>query len=235
MLLPWLHGHALAANVGQVTHTSGLLFALRGQQRLALNQHSNLENGDTIITEKTTYARLKFIDNSEVTLRPNSQFVVHNFQYQPDKPQQDAAQLGLVKGGLRTLTGLIGKRSTPDSYQMQTPTATIGIRGTDYQLSYDGIETRASVNDGRIQISTPQQHLELEKGQAALIRQPQAPIERIPNTTQQPAIPFTPPSDIATAIGNNTLAPPSDTRAQQTDTAAPPVALPTGHLSCEVR
>lgn len=222
MLLPTILGSVLAAPVGEVTHTSGALFALRGKQQMALNQNSSIESGDTVITEKTTYARLKFIDHSEVTLRPNTTFVVHKLQFQTDKPQQDAAQLGLIKGGLRTLTGLIGKRSSPDSYQMQTPTATIGIRGTDYQLSHDGTELRVSVNEGHILVETPQHQLDVLAGEAALVRAPGAPIERIPNPPEHPAVPFTPPPEITPVIGT----PRAPTL---------PTDDPSSTLSCQVR
>ncbi len=47
------------------------------------------------------------------------------------KPQEDGALLRLLKGGLRTVTGLMGKRR-PDAFQLGTATATIGIRGTDF-------------------------------------------------------------------------------------------------------
>lgn len=136
LLFAWLP--AMAGEVaGSVTHLSGPLFAMKGDgTRKALSQKSAVEQGDTLITEKRTYARIKFIDNSEVTLRPNSQLVVEKFSYDKKKPEKDGAVFNLVKGGLRAVTGSVGKRGDKDSYKMNTLSATIGIRGTHYGASH---------------------------------------------------------------------------------------------------
>jgi hypothetical protein len=42
--------------------------------------------------------------------------------------------MNLVKGGMRALTGEIGKRGSPESYRVKTQAATIGIRGTVYEV-----------------------------------------------------------------------------------------------------
>lgn len=130
----------LAANsfagekVGTVTHLSGPLFAKKadGTSRV-LSVNSIIEEGDTIITEKGTYGRIKFIDNSEMTLRPNTQIKISNFKFNEAKPKEDSAVFDLAKGGLRAVTGLVGKRGDPDSYRVNAPTGTIGIRGTTYE------------------------------------------------------------------------------------------------------
>jgi len=93
---------------------------------------SKLFVGDTITTEKESTAVLTFVDTSQVALRPSTRFVVADFQFKPEAPSQDSAQFKLVKGGLRTLTGLVGKRGNQDAYRLQSETATIGIRGTDF-------------------------------------------------------------------------------------------------------
>lgn len=122
---------------GTVTHVSGPLFALKGDgTRKALSTKSAVEQGDTLVTEKRTYARIKFIDNSEVTLRPGSQLVVEKFFYDKNKPEKDSAVFNLVKGGLRAVSGKVGKRGDKDSYKMNTLSATIGIRGTHYGASH---------------------------------------------------------------------------------------------------
>ena len=123
---------ALAA-AGQVTHLSGPLFALGpdGARRvLAVGSEVNL--GDTLITEARTYARVKFADQGDVTLRPDTQLKVERYAFNQAKPDEDSAVLGLFKGALRSLTGLIGKRGNKDAYRMNTATATIGIRGTHF-------------------------------------------------------------------------------------------------------
>jgi len=128
---------AWAAQVaGTVTHLSGPLLAKKADGTVkVLSQKSNVEQGDTLVTEKDTYARIKFIDNSEITLRPNSQFKIEDFSFEEDKPEKDNASFNLVKGGLRAVTGTLGKRNK-EKFGMNTPTATIGIRGTIFIAEY---------------------------------------------------------------------------------------------------
>ncbi len=123
---------AWAAPAGQITHLSGILSVKKadGTTKI-LSVKSEVFEGDTLTTEDETYARVKFVDTGEVVLRPNSQLKVNTYQYDEAKPQNDNVFMGLLKGGLRAVTGLVGKRSQ-DKVAYQTPTATIGIRGTHF-------------------------------------------------------------------------------------------------------
>ena len=121
--------------IGTVTHLSGPLMAKKADGSMkSLSRNSAVEEGDTLITEKRTFARIKFNDGGEVTLRPESQFKVESFSYDQAKPKEDKALFELVKGGLRTITGQVGKRGATDSYKMKTPPAVIGIRGTIFEV-----------------------------------------------------------------------------------------------------
>lgn len=122
--------------VGTVTDASGPLVARRLDGTIkALSVKSAIEQGDTLVTEKGTYARIKFVDNGEITLRPNTQFKIENFSYEAAKPEADSAIFSLLKGGLRSITGLLGKRNK-EKFGLNTPTATIGIRGTTFIAEY---------------------------------------------------------------------------------------------------
>jgi hypothetical protein len=68
----------------------------------------------------------------QVTLRPDTQVKIERYNFDEKQPSQDSVVIGLLKGGLRALTGLVGKRGNQDAYRMATNTATIGIRGTTF-------------------------------------------------------------------------------------------------------
>jgi hypothetical protein len=122
-----------AANpVGQVTHLSGTLTAKRadGSTKL-ISVKSDVQEGDTLSTEQETYARVKFADGGEVVLRPGSQLKIAAYAFDQAKPQSDNIVLNMLKGGLRAVTGLVGKRNR-DAVSFSTSTATIGIRGTHF-------------------------------------------------------------------------------------------------------
>lgn len=131
LVLSALGSIALAAGSGQVQHLSGTLTVQRadGSVRI-LSQKSDVNPGDTLSTQKDSYAQINMADGSSMTLRPNTQVKIEAFQFNEAKPQEDNAFFRLVKGGLRTVTGLVGKRGNQDAYRVGTATATIGIRGS---------------------------------------------------------------------------------------------------------
>lgn len=120
------------ATVGNITHLSGVLFVARADgTKKMLSVKSDVLEGDTLRTEVDTYARIKFSDGGEVVLRPETVFKVEAYGYSTAQKQQDNFLMRLLKGGLRSVTGMIGKRN-PDRFQMKTAAATIGIRGTHF-------------------------------------------------------------------------------------------------------
>jgi len=124
-------GAAAQDSAGTVTHLSGTLSVIRpdGAVRI-LSQKSAVAPGDTLTTQRDSYAQINFADGSSMTMRPNTQMKIESYTFVQDKPQADNSLFRLLKGGLRTVTGLIGKRGNMDAYRIGTSTATIGIRGS---------------------------------------------------------------------------------------------------------
>jgi|RhiMethySRZTD1v2_1073278.scaffolds.fasta_scaffold13058_5 FecR protein. len=122
---------AFAQGAGSVVHLSGTLSVQRpdGSVRI-LAQKSEVQTGDVLTTQRDSYAQVNFTDGSSMTMRPNTQLKIEQYTFAQDKPQEDNSFLRLVKGGLRTVTGLVGKRGNLDAYKIGTNTATIGIRGS---------------------------------------------------------------------------------------------------------
>ena len=65
----------------------------------------------------------------------NSRLEVEHYHFDAANPDKGESVYRLLKGGLRTLSGHIGKKQ-PENYQVKTPIATVGIRGTHYALFY---------------------------------------------------------------------------------------------------
>ena len=99
--------------------------------------NGDLFEGDTVDTGADGIAVLAFRDETRVTLQPNTQFKIERHRYAETEPAQDSSLFRLIKGSLRTLTGLIGKRA-PERMKLATPVATIGIRGTGFDLHCEG-------------------------------------------------------------------------------------------------
>lgn len=136
LLLCLVSGLANAA-AGTVVNLSGALLAIapNGERRV-LSVGSEVNPGDTLVTPEKTYARLKFTDQGELVLRPNTQVKLEGYSFNEAKPAEDNLVLSLAKGALRSLTGMISKRGNRDAYALKTATATIGIRGTQFITEY---------------------------------------------------------------------------------------------------
>ena len=208
-------GVAHAANsAGQVTHLSGVLTAKRADGTSKLfSVKSEVLEGDTLTTEQDTYARIKFSDNSEVVMRPNSQLKVASFAFNEAKPESDSVILDMLRGGLRSVTGLIGKRNR-DAVKVTTVTATIGIRGTHFgalmcQNDCGGIPTvsgkppenglHLDVTDGAIVVKNQGGEQVIASGQFGYVRSATAPPVIVP---PQQGVPVTMPSSIAQNSGS---------------------------------
>ena len=196
-----------AVAAGTVTYLSGPLFAMKADGSMkTLSKNSVVEQGDTLITEKRTYARIKFNDNGEITLRPESRFKIEAFSYDQAKPKEDKALFELVKGGLRALTGHVGKRGDPDSYRIKTPPAVIGIRGTIFDVKIcsgncgvlaDGIYL--FVLEGNISVSNASGSLTVDVGQYAYAKNLNLMPVLLP---KNPGIYFTLPKNVPAAGSN---------------------------------
>jgi hypothetical protein len=209
-------GAAWAAQVaGVITRLSGPLMARKADGSVKLLAvRSEVESGDTLVSEKNTYAQIKFVDNSEITLRPGTTFKVEDFSYDEGKPDADKASYQLVKGGLRSITGLMGKRNK-EKFSLKTPTATIGIRGTTFIVQYVAPAEPAradmpgappalppglhlSVTDGAIIVTNHGGALGFQAGQFGYVPSIDQPPVILP---QNPGLQFAPPPSFEAGIG----------------------------------
>ncbi|NRR32527.1 FecR domain-containing protein [Oxalobacteraceae bacterium] len=121
---------------GTVVQLSGAISASGpGGAPRALQLKSEVEEGDTLVTAGGSFARISFLDRSELTLKPGTTVKIDAFGFDDARAEGDRAVLTLVKGGLRSVTGLLGKRSK-EKFTLKTPSATIGIRGTSFILEF---------------------------------------------------------------------------------------------------
>lgn len=119
---------------GRVSYLSGTMYVQTNDNKTRiLARDSAIYSGDVITTEKATVARIEFGDGSSLALKPRSQVKIDGFAFDEAKPEKDSLLYSLVKGGLRAVTGLIGKRNR-EGYRASTVTATIGIRGTRFGM-----------------------------------------------------------------------------------------------------
>lgn len=86
--------------------------------------------GDRIATASAGYLGIVFRDDTRITLGPNGEFLVREFDFDASS-YAGSLVVSFLKGTVRVVTGIIAKH-TPDRVKFDTATATIGIRGTDF-------------------------------------------------------------------------------------------------------
>lgn len=174
----------LAQPVGKVLVVSGAVQAqaAAGGQRV-LAQDAVVARGDTLITGTDGNLQVRFVDGALLMVRPNSRIRIDDYRAEGNALH---SVMSLLAGGIRTLTGRIGK-TRRDAYLMNTATASIGVRGTDYELrvcagdcpagSADGLYL--GVAQGEIEARNEAGSFGLKKHEYGLIRNKNAALEKL--------------------------------------------------------
>jgi len=122
---------AQAAVVGRFTAVEGQVDILKQGKLPAVSAAVNdgVEPGDMIRTKSKAKAQVKFVDDSLVTLAPESRIAVADFVYDADKGERRAV-LRFFRGVIHTVVTRLLKTQEPD-FLMETHTAIMGVRGTE--------------------------------------------------------------------------------------------------------
>ncbi len=128
------------ADAGKAIFVYGKVYvATADGDRRALKQGDRVAEGDTVITASNGRTQLQMADGGLLALRPGTEFLIEQFQMPAKEDMALAAPsrsfFVLIKGGFRSITGAIGKENKAN-YRVNTPVATIGIRGTDYDAVF---------------------------------------------------------------------------------------------------
>jgi hypothetical protein len=177
--------HATSQPAGVVLLASGQANAQTGSDAVrTLSRRSDIYVGDRITTGTSSQVQLRMKDGAMIALGANAEFVVKAYSEASKGDKKDEAVLSLVKGGLRTISGKIEK----STFAMNTPTATLGIRGTvfDVYVRPDG-STVVILRDGIVMVvgKVGGQEQLTKPGTAVVI-----------NPGKVPTTPAAPPADV---------------------------------------
>lgn len=119
---------------GAVEVTVGEVQAISiAQQQRVLHQGDAINEGDTLRSGPKATARIKMGDGGMITMRPDTEFRLDTYKFNGQPDGTEKSFLSLIKGGFRSVTGLIGKVHK-ENYKIQTHYAVLGIRGTDHEV-----------------------------------------------------------------------------------------------------
>lgn len=154
--------HAWSALAGYVLIAKGGAFATdqQGEQR-ALKRRSKVMEGDVISTDASGMIQIRFVDKALLTLKANSSLDISEYTQAKEQGEDEKVVMNLIKGGFRTITGSIGK-GDKSAYKVKTPAASIGIRGTNYEVAQEPSGNFVmAVWDGGITVSNDQGSLDI--------------------------------------------------------------------------
>ncbi len=158
MLLPLSNAAHSATLFATVDSISGKAFVSGDAMRATtVSAGQKIYTGQTVTTASDGEVHLETVDGGLIAIRPNTVFRVD--EYKADGGADDKVFMSLLKGAMRSITGWIGKYNA-SGYRVTTPTATIGIRGTDHETTVidenDGDEagTYDVVNEGETVLKT---------------------------------------------------------------------------------
>jgi hypothetical protein len=126
---------ALAADIGLVKVAKGTVSLQRGGERMPVAVGSAVQLSDVISTGADGSAGITFSDNSLVSVGPNSVFAIDKYKF------DTTTHAGEFEGNLRQgrLAAVSGKmvKQSPESMKIRTPSAIMGVRGTEFVVQVD--------------------------------------------------------------------------------------------------
>lgn len=122
---------ASAAAAGKVDFSSGEVTATAaGGKPRPLQKGAEVFSGDTIKTGNGR-VQIRYTDGGLISLQRDTQFRIDDYNFNGKADGSEKGIFSLIKGGLRSITGLIG-RVNKKNYRVETPVAYIGVRGTEF-------------------------------------------------------------------------------------------------------
>lgn len=143
-----------ATRVGQVALSVGHTYRIGADgQRLALKTGDPLHELDRIVTGQDALLMVVFIDQARLSLRPDTEVLIRRYRLDPSGVDTQL-DMELVRGTVRQISGEAARRQ-PERYRLNTPIATIGVRGTDFLARASALKTETYVHEGMIVVLPP--------------------------------------------------------------------------------
>lgn len=169
-------------NAAEVTLSEGETMLIRGVSfSTPVRQDVPIRSGDRIRTGRDGRVQLRFADGAQMSILGGSEFRVDSYVLDQDRQRSFFA---LIRGSIRVISGRIGKRD-PQDWRLTTPTATIGIRGTEFTVDQtvcppsgcsDGLVSglRVAVIAGRVAVTNLAGTVEVPAGATLALADAQA-------------------------------------------------------------
>jgi hypothetical protein len=138
-------GAAPAFADGKIGVASAVKNEVQGRGARALSVGSDVFANERIRTGDASTAQFMFLDKTVMSMGPKAELVLDKFVYNPNRSSGQVV-VNAVQGSMRFVTG----GQSPTNYQIKTPVATIGIRGTVADFNISPSQTFIGVVEGSL-------------------------------------------------------------------------------------
>lgn len=135
LILILLCSTAQGGNVGFVKSVSGEVFVISSGKIIVAATNMGIQEGDSIKTSGNSSAGLIFEDDSIISLGPNSEIKIESFLFNPVENELSFIAR-MIQGTFSFISGQIAKLA-PQNVKLETPSATLGVRGTNFLVKVD--------------------------------------------------------------------------------------------------
>jgi FecR protein len=181
-----------------------------GGRRLAV-RNGKIQPGESIVTGRDSLAQLRMSDGGALSVRSETQITLDAYRYSGHKDPGDNFLVSILRGGFRTITGLIA-RNYRDNYRVQTSAMTIGVRGTDFEVVHVLAPTADAVPGTYNRVYAGITTMQGRSGPAVLANRSQTFF--VPLSGDLPPAPVLPPASL---FGKPTPVPPAAPQARRDD------------------
>ena len=116
--------------IGELRKVAGMAFVERNRVRIVAKDGFSVMQNDVIKTGKDASLGIVFRDNTRLSIGPETELILSRYIFEPAQNRFEFL-VRIIKGTAAYISGSIGKLA-PQSVGIETPTATIGIRGTSF-------------------------------------------------------------------------------------------------------
>ncbi|MBC7767352.1 MAG: FecR domain-containing protein [Phycisphaerales bacterium] len=158
-------------NIGAAVAVRNQVTGVRAGQERALAVGNRVFQNESISTGANSVAQLMFTDQTTLSVGPRSQVTLDRYVYDPSRGTGDVA-VSFATGAMRFVSGT----QRPQNYQVRTPVATIGVRGTIIDLLVVNGRMFGILDEGALTFT-------LANGQTIQLNEPGTAVEFFSNGT----------------------------------------------------
>lgn len=139
---------AVTPEIGDAVAVKNEVTAEAGDETRKLAKGAKLFQSEILVTSDTASAEIELLDKTKLAVGSSARIVLDKFIYDPNAAP-GSISINLAKGAFRFITG----KSPKTAYEIKTPTASMGVRGTVFDVFVaDNGETVVLLHEGGVDV-----------------------------------------------------------------------------------